>query len=232
MSQKTFRSSLDAALFDAAAALCPMIGEEHLYAFAIYTTPEFEYLCASANTEEGLSRTRDRYAASDSSYAGDDGLTMLRWSPCDWAYHDFSPALNDVSIPSSSPAATYTTLLRSLKALDRAGVLHRERSSSSPALLLVCGDMSRAFFHRGLQALNRRAVEERCLAEYDEGLRLLLQRGAERTGRTRGLKEGLQTIAALLNAPVPAWVAKSHDADALARLVKAASSGSFPEECS
>lgn len=64
------------------------IANERLYTFGLYTNGRGTYVIPTANTEEALARTA--HAASVS-----DGLPFelhrqsLRWSPCDWEYHEF-----------------------------------------------------------------------------------------------------------------------------------------------
>ena len=58
------------------------LGEEDVYAIALYSSPECVYVTLSANTEQGL----ERVAAS---YGGDVRLRSmsLRWNPADWDFH-------------------------------------------------------------------------------------------------------------------------------------------------
>lgn len=51
---------------------------ETLYAFALFTNGEGSYFTATCNTEESLRRS-----AAAKGLSGDE----LRWSPCDWEYH-------------------------------------------------------------------------------------------------------------------------------------------------
>jgi hypothetical protein len=86
------------ALRDALAELRREIGQERLYVFALFTSgqSEFDYVCVSANTEEGLARivakadARGRGRGRERSRAEIE--TALRWSACDWEHHDFAEA--------------------------------------------------------------------------------------------------------------------------------------------
>ena len=63
------------------------IGDEHLYAFGLYTNGEGSYVLPTSNTEEALDRKATASAAGNTAL-----LTLhhqsLRWSPCDWQYHE------------------------------------------------------------------------------------------------------------------------------------------------
>src|SRR5690349_20974750 len=66
-----FRSSLTSALECAAAKLFEVIGDEKLYAIALYTSGEtdFSYVGVSANTEESLAATAEKYSCKYPGYA-------------------------------------------------------------------------------------------------------------------------------------------------------------------
>ncbi|HOU90450.1 MAG TPA: DUF4303 domain-containing protein [Polyangiaceae bacterium] len=161
-----FGEALERALTTACAELDARIGSERLYALVLYTSGEadFSYLCASAGTEEGLTRIAARYAASDSRYAGEAGRRDLRWSIADWELHDFATSVSELELPPGSGADRDRELLAVFSdALARAattGPLARRRPA--PILAVACGDMSHDFFLRSLARLNPPAV----VAEY------------------------------------------------------------------
>lgn len=161
-----FGEELERALTTACAELDARIGSERLYALVLYTSGEadFSYLCASAGTEEGLTRIAARYAASDARYAGEAGRRDLRWSFADWELHDFATSVSELELPPGSGAERDRELLAVFSdALARAaatGPLARRRPA--PILAVTCGDMSHDFFLRSLARLNPPAV----VAEY------------------------------------------------------------------
>ncbi len=161
-----FGEALERALTTACAELDARIGSERLYALVLYTSGEadFSYLCASAGTEEGLTRIAARYAASNSRYAGEAGRRDLRWSIADWELHDFATSVSELELPPGDGADRDRELLAVFSdALARAaatGPLARRRPA--PILAVTCGDMSHDFFLRSLARLNPPAV----VAEY------------------------------------------------------------------
>jgi hypothetical protein len=170
---RSFRKRLDAALRRAVATLPTFIGDEHLYAFSLYTSgqSDFGYVCFSANTEEGLAHVAEGYAARYPDYAGEAGKRRLRWSTCDWEYHDFAPCLTGDDLPDRNDRphamdeAIYQELISSLRAFDREGGFGTGQARAKVTLNVVCGDMSEAFFRNGLAALNPKEVVERYIEE-------------------------------------------------------------------
>lgn len=63
------------------------IGDEHLYVFGLYTNGEGSYVLPTANTEEALERTALAYAQRSTAPVAFHRQS-LRWSPCDWQYHE------------------------------------------------------------------------------------------------------------------------------------------------
>lgn len=61
--------------------------DEHVYAFGLYTNGEGGYVIPTANTEEALERTALVYAQTNATPV-DLHRQSLRWSPCDWQYHE------------------------------------------------------------------------------------------------------------------------------------------------
>lgn len=168
-----FGEELARALTTACAELDARIGSERLYALVLYTSGEadFSYLCASAGTEEGLTRIAARYAASNARYAGEAGRHDLRWSIADWELHDFATSVSELELPPGDGADRDRELLAVFSdALARAaatGPLARRRPA--PILAVTCGDMSHDFFLRSLARLNPPAVVEQYRREYTPG---------------------------------------------------------------
>ncbi len=168
-----FGEELERALTTACAELDARIGSERLYALVLYTSGEadFSYLCASAGTEEGLTRIAARYAASDPRYAGEAGRHDLRWSFADWELHDFATSVSELELPPGSGAERDRELVAVFSdALARAaatGPLARRRPA--PILAVTCGDMSHDFFLRSLARLNPPAVVEEYRREHTPG---------------------------------------------------------------
>ncbi len=159
------------ALVEAAVRRLPaIIGDEHLYAVALYTSGEshFGYVLLSANTEEGLTRAAATYAERcDEEYAGEAGRRALRWSAPDWAYHDVDPSLEALELPGIDdrpPAlddALHAAFVEALARCDRAGLFGKGEARAGVTLNVVCGDLGEAFFVAGLEALNPSVVVER-----------------------------------------------------------------------
>jgi hypothetical protein len=169
----SFARELERALETAVAQLAGQVGKERLYAFVLYTSgqDDFSYVCASANTEEGLTRIAKRYAAKDPGYSGEAGRKQLRWSAPDWEWHDFSKAVGTLELPAGEDAArdrrVYRTFVDALAALDRRGAFGK--GTRRPALAVMCGDMSDEFFLKSLAKLNSKAVVEAYRVEQTPG---------------------------------------------------------------
>lgn len=130
---RTFRKQLEAALERAVAALRDQIGSERLYAFVLYTSGEgdFGYVCASANTVEGLARIAASYAKRKPAYRGDAGVSKLRWSMGDWELHDFAEEVSRLKLPEASgkaDARLYEDFVAALKALDARGAFGKGKA--------------------------------------------------------------------------------------------------------
>jgi hypothetical protein len=63
------------------------IESEKLYAFGLYTNGEGTYVLPTANTEEALARKASAEAVADG-HSAELHQQSLRWSPCDWEYHE------------------------------------------------------------------------------------------------------------------------------------------------
>jgi hypothetical protein len=63
------------------------IGNERLYTFGLYTNGEGTYALPTANTEEALVR-KARAEAAIHGQMIELYQESLRWSPCDWEYHE------------------------------------------------------------------------------------------------------------------------------------------------
>jgi hypothetical protein len=153
-----WQAALTECLRKAAAELRAKIGDERLYAFALYTSGggDFSYVCASANTEEGLEQVIGRYTAKK-----DEPRAKLerdlRWSACDWAYHDFSKQVSDLGVPDLGPRnerRIYDAMVRALQTADHEGAFGTGRSRDAVTIAILCGDMSEVFLRRGIERLN------------------------------------------------------------------------------
>ncbi|NOK60161.1 MAG: hypothetical protein GFH27_549291n354 [Chloroflexi bacterium AL-W] len=63
------------------------VGDEQVYAFGLYTNGEGSYVLSMANTEEALERKALTYAQGNTTLCALHRQS-LRWSPCDWQYHE------------------------------------------------------------------------------------------------------------------------------------------------
>lgn len=119
--------------------LLERIAGQKLYALALYTSgqDDFSYVVLSANTEEGLSRSAD----------GDAELARaLRFSAPDWEFHE----ADDLST-SLPKRGAYDAMVEAIRAT-------RKLVGRDVILNVVCGDMSDAFFMRGLTRCNSKAL--------------------------------------------------------------------------
>jgi hypothetical protein len=164
-----FRHELTRRTAGAVQDLRRRIGSETPYAFALFTSGErrFEWVRASANTEEGLARRADRMAEDDTRFRGEAGRRLLRWRTPEWAYHDFSAPLRELALPhpddrrESLDAAIYEAFVGALKAVDRAGLFGRGAERAFLTINILCDHASPAFFSRGLVRLNSIPTVER-----------------------------------------------------------------------
>ena len=149
-----FRRELTEALRVAHDELRAAVGKQRLYGFVVYTGGEtdFGYVCASANTEEALGRD-----------------AALRWSVPDWEHHDFSTAVGRIAVPAGNDAKVYGDMVAALAALDAERRFGVGAARAKVILNVVCGDMSEAFFVRGLRKLNPAPVAKRWIAENTPG---------------------------------------------------------------
>jgi hypothetical protein len=149
-----FERALSEAVLEAAASVREKVGGERLYAFALYTSGQsaFSYVCASANTEEALSRALAAYASRPTGRLVTE--RDLRWNACDWEWHDFAPSVAAIELPSGAGSSRDRLVKRAfhaaLRAVDETGVI----GSPRPAFALVCGDMSDAFLLESIEQLN------------------------------------------------------------------------------
>lgn len=145
------------------------VGTGHLYAVALVVSGEerFEWIAASANTEEGLARCAAALAKEEPRFAGDAGKRLLRWSVTGWEWHDFAPAVRELALPdlagrsAAQDEAIYGALVGALQTLDRAGHFGRGADRCFVTLNVTCPGASKRFFQRGLRLLNPRAVRDR-----------------------------------------------------------------------
>jgi hypothetical protein len=156
--QDALRDALLAATMNAARSVREKVGDETLYAFALYTSGQnaFSYVIASANTEQALTRAS----------RGNPGLAdQLRWNACDWEWHELSPDSWTIELPEGVSKARDRRLKKIffdvLRAVDSSGVLGLPR----PTLALMCGDMSEDFLLDSIAQLNPPEVVARYRAE-------------------------------------------------------------------
>jgi hypothetical protein len=168
-----FRHALSHRIAGALRDLRARVGSETLYAFALVTSGEhgFAWVKASANTEEALSRRAAARSAREPRHRGESGRRLLRWSPADWEYHDFSPEVRALELPDPAgrpervDRAVLEALEGALRSVDRAGLFGRGAERAFLTVNVLCEGASPAFFRRGLRALNPAPTVERHLAE-------------------------------------------------------------------
>ena len=173
MAPPSFRARLIAALRDAVQTLQKEIGKERLMAFALYTSGEsdFDYVCVSACTEEGLVRLVDSAKARKRGVerTDEDLEGALRWSACDWEHHDFYEAVGRLKLPSAGDAKrdakVYADFAKALQTLDAEGLFGKGAARSRLTLAVMCGDMSAEFLLKGVKKLNPPAVVKRYVDE-------------------------------------------------------------------
>ena len=169
----TFRHDLTRRTADAMHELRGRVGTETLYAFALYTSYEVGYasVAASGNTEEALTRRAAALAASDGRLRGEAGRRLLRWAAPEWEFHDFHAPMRALRLPDPMDrrpgleAALYQALVGALKAVDRAGLFGRGADRAFLTVNVLWPGQSRAFFRKGLKALNPVATVQRHLDE-------------------------------------------------------------------
>ncbi len=151
----TFRVQLTEALRGAHGQLRTEVGKQSIYGFVVYTSgqAEFDYVCASANTEQALGKD-----------------AALRWSVPDWEHHDFAKAVRQLAVPGDrDDAKLYGDMVAALAALDKEGRFGKGAARAKVILNVVCGDMSEEFFVRGLKKLNPAPVAKRWITENTPG---------------------------------------------------------------
>lgn len=120
--------------------------KERVYAVSLFVNSDANFgdvsLCMA--TEQWLARA----AKSESESA------ELRWSTPDWAYFDCAPDFAKIVFPEkrtrAMDKAIYEAMLAALRSI-------RKQVGPEVILNVVCGDMSKRFFCRGLEALNSKA---------------------------------------------------------------------------
>jgi hypothetical protein len=168
-----FRHELTQRVGAAVERLRREVGTEHLYAVALVVDAQerFEWVGASANTEEGLARSASALAAADPRYNGDSGRRLLRWDTAQWAWSDFAPEVHALRLPdlaTRTPAqekALYEALIGALRSLDRAGYFGRGADRCFLTLAVTAPHARKEFFLKGLRLLNPRPVLDRHLHE-------------------------------------------------------------------
>jgi hypothetical protein len=119
--------------------------DERLYAFGLFTSPGAEYVTVTANSEEGLKRR-----------SGGMAMSPLRWSPCDWEYHDLGegplwdqvanllPDYSGVRLPAEQMEAhlesVFDTCIQVLRDLDAEGLFGEGPERERIVLNLWMGD--------------------------------------------------------------------------------------------
>jgi hypothetical protein len=138
---------LKSAAADAFERLCEAASGEHVYAFGLYTCGEGTYLVATGNSEEALRQAANRK---------DVPAEALRWSPCDWPYHEIGRDLfvnvqrvldeawsDDFSETMVDALRVFDIALRVLQELSGAGVFGVEDARKKIVINLWKGDQSR-----------------------------------------------------------------------------------------
>lgn len=173
MTKKTFGTRLTDAVRIAVASLEAQRGDEHLYAFALYTSgqEDFDYVCASANTTEALARSvassATRRAEQGRETSVEEIESALRWSAPDWELHDFSPEVSAIELPpqrgdrDERDHAVYSAFVKALGTADAEGLFGKGASRARVTLAVMCGDMSADFLLKSIEKLNPPAVVKR-----------------------------------------------------------------------
>lgn len=165
-----FRERLTDALVQAAREIVSKVAGERLYAFALYTSgqDDFQYVSASANTEEGLREKAGEYASKHPDYSGEPGIRKLRWSAPDWKYHDFSEPVASLELPNGEgrkrDSAVYRDFVHAMKVVGKEVL--PSRKDAPVCLLIMCGDMGDEFLLEGMRELNPASVTDRYVQEF------------------------------------------------------------------
>jgi hypothetical protein len=166
------------------AKLLSSISGENLYAFGLYTNGEGTGVFTTANTEEGLERKAQDYAASDGMPLDLHRLS-LRWSPCDWAYHRRNDAVQcfepvqvlldegwneDYSIFHFDPKDVYMACIEALRQLHDEGIFTIAAQTRQPLICLLMGDQSNEERLAWAKLLNDHAATYQFGVEMNKGL--------------------------------------------------------------
>ncbi len=168
-----FRRELTQRAARAVEAIRRKVGTEHLYVFALYTSgpSRFDWVRASANTEEALTRSAAQMAGFDTRYRGEAGRRLLRWSPPNYEHHDFDPGVAALELPDlerrtpRTDRALYEAMVGALRTLDRAGLFGRGAERCFLTVNVMAAQGGEAFFEQGLRRLNSRPAVDRLLHE-------------------------------------------------------------------
>lgn len=154
--------------------------DERFYAFALYTDSGAMTVVPSANSEEGLARSRQQ------SDPGDDRTApaWLRWGTAEWAYEAaeaqaFNPlckrlagAVMSPAVPEAEFGAFFKALQRdmieALRLLDREGLFGAGEAREAITLFVSISDDdgADALENESATALNPPAVAQRFIARY------------------------------------------------------------------
>jgi hypothetical protein len=153
-----------------------------IYAFALFTAGEVNYLLPTANSEAGLSQKAEEYLKKDGVGSMELQRTMLRWSPADWAHHlegeGYFKGVNELLgqrknyladdyVPESEAILELCT--RVLREADGDGIFGTGKEREGLTLNLLMGDQSDEERVRYARQLNSRAVAGRCKREVEAG---------------------------------------------------------------
>lgn len=165
-----FKAKLYFELQCAVKRLKDLIQDESLYAIALYTNDHtyYNYICLSANTQEGLLEKAKYYSISDPRYKNDPGVKKLRWSIPDWKYHCFAPNVEDLKFPEVEDEKQsedyYKVFVSCLKKLRKEDFF--KNLTNEPVFLIGCGDLPENYFQKGFKLLNSKEAFDQYLQEY------------------------------------------------------------------
>jgi hypothetical protein len=161
--------------------------DEQFYGFGLFHAPLWHYICPTCNTEEGLTRTAEKYQLKYPQYYEQQTIESLkqdvRWSPADWFYHlagkEFFEPVNawllkhDIYNASSEPWEAWVEAIRLpmyalcrdvLRTLDKERLFGDTDTRQRIVLNIMMGDQDNSWLEHA-RLLNPPEVYARWLSE-------------------------------------------------------------------